>query len=199
MQISDCRRPRDTAAKRAIGERATSPPRPCSTQRHLVLATSSPSRSIASTDALSFFRHLRFSNHAKRLAPQTYPSYGFTHAARHAGQLLPRPRAAPTTSLLTCAQNVVSAATELWPTMSAVLKSPWQGFGKQTPVGAGQRRYAQTSTTQTAYPLPECLESVPLSALRQSSSPHAIPLTPTAAGTLFAGKVNVVVSRGSVR
>ncbi|KAJ4360575.1 i-AAA protease yme1 [Didymosphaeria variabile] len=91
-------------------------------------------------------------------------------------------------------QNVVSATTELWPTMSAILKSPWQGFGKQTSVGAGQRRYVQSSATapvpQTAYPLPECLESVSLSSLRQILSPHAMPSTPTAAGLISAVSQN---------
>ncbi|KAJ4295205.1 i-AAA protease yme1 [Kalmusia sp. IMI 367209] len=54
-------------------------------------------------------------------------------------------------------QNVVSATAELWPTMSTVLKSPWQRLGKQTSVnGASQHRNMQTSATapvaQTQFP-----------------------------------------------
>ncbi|KAF1977612.1 cell division protease ftsH [Bimuria novae-zelandiae CBS 107.79] len=83
-------------------------------------------------------------------------------------------------------QNIASAATELWPTMSVILKSPWRGFAKQASVGAGRRRFAQTSATpvaQPAYPLPECLESVPVSSLRRTPSPHAMQSVPTVAGT----------------
>ncbi|KAK3210056.1 hypothetical protein GRF29_44g1503078, partial [Pseudopithomyces chartarum] len=86
-------------------------------------------------------------------------------------------------------QNMVSATAELWPTMSTVLKSSWQGLGKQSSVGAGQRRYAQTSAmpvAQTACALPECLESAPMFSLRQIPSPYVLQSTPTVTGTLSA-------------
>lgn len=41
--------------------------------------------------------------------------------------------------LLTIAQSAVSASAELWPTMSAVLKSPWQGFSRQSSTGGAQQ------------------------------------------------------------
>lgn len=98
-------------------------------------------------------------------------------------------------------QNVVSATAELWPTMSTVLKSPWQRLGKQTSVnGAGQHRNMQTSATapvaqtqsRSAYALPDCLESVPISSLRQTPSPHALQSIPSVTGLMFAVPQNAL-------
>ncbi|ORX95108.1 intermembrane space AAA protease-like protein IAP-1 [Clohesyomyces aquaticus] len=95
-------------------------------------------------------------------------------------------------------QNVVSATSELWPTMSAILKSPWHGLGRQpTSVGGARQRSVatstQTSSSSSSSPegsyrsrlkLPDALASVPLSALRQMPSPEALKSIPTVSETI---------------
>ncbi|KAF2465490.1 cell division protease ftsH [Lindgomyces ingoldianus] len=91
-------------------------------------------------------------------------------------------------------QNVVAATTELWPTMSAILKSPWQGLRRQSTSsgGAGQHQVAgsreKTPTPETKphsqLTLPESLESIPISALHQMPSPDALRTIPTVIGTI---------------
>ncbi|KAF2116231.1 cell division protease ftsH [Lophiotrema nucula] len=88
-------------------------------------------------------------------------------------------------------QNIVSATSELWPTMSAVLKSPWQGLGRQTAStsSSSQRRVAEPSSTSAAqtrssFVLPESFQSIPMSALRSTPSSEALRSIPSVAGTL---------------
>lgn len=116
-------------------------------------------------------------------------------------------------TLLIGIQNVVSATSELWPTMSAVMRAPWQGLGRQTAGGARQRQPAQASeATQTqvgnierlqlertliarqsrsSFVLPDCLGSAPIAALHQTYSPQALKSTPTVAGSMSAGQYNI--------
>ncbi|KAF1952491.1 ATP-dependent metallopeptidase Hfl [Byssothecium circinans] len=85
-------------------------------------------------------------------------------------------------------QNIVSATSELWPTMSAVLRSPWQSVGKRTSAdGASRQHYSPRSR----YALPDFLESVPTSAL-QAPSAQAFKSMPTVAGTMSALPLNAL-------
>ncbi|KAF1829525.1 intermembrane space AAA protease-like protein IAP-1 [Decorospora gaudefroyi] len=86
-------------------------------------------------------------------------------------------------------QNVAAVTTELWPTMSTVLRSPWQRLGRK-PVAAGLRRLHTTRTHESATrapsALPECLESVAVSALRPTASAPTLPSKATVSRTMSA-------------
>ncbi|KAF2642490.1 ATP-dependent metallopeptidase Hfl [Massarina eburnea CBS 473.64] len=96
-------------------------------------------------------------------------------------------------------QNAVAATSGLWPTMSAVLKSPWQGFGRQASADGSRHGAASPQAApapvapaqaRSSFALPDCLASVPMSALRAPSAPVA-PI-PTVAGTMSAVPMNVL-------
>lgn len=90
-------------------------------------------------------------------------------------------------------QNIASATSELWPSMSAVLRAPWQAQSppyqrvavkKQAPVKNTQdndvrdtsiRDRSAVQKTQSVWSeLPECLKSVPVSALARPVSAQAL-------------------------
>ncbi|KAF2258168.1 cell division protease ftsH [Lojkania enalia] len=91
-------------------------------------------------------------------------------------------------------QNIVSVTTDLWPTMSAILKAPWQGLVRQTasatitgqPRVAGSKEPASTPEPKARLPLvlPDSLQSVPMSALRPTASAEALRSIPTVSDTL---------------
>ncbi|PSN73766.1 intermembrane space AAA protease-like protein IAP-1 [Corynespora cassiicola Philippines] len=85
-------------------------------------------------------------------------------------------------------QNVVAATTELWPTMSTVLKSPWQGLARQSPaLPAGKALLTPASPAPAAQlVLPGFLQSVPVSALRQPSSRATMNTAPSVSAMLSA-------------
>ncbi|OAL52371.1 ATP-dependent metallopeptidase Hfl [Pyrenochaeta sp. DS3sAY3a] len=91
-------------------------------------------------------------------------------------------------------QNVVSATSELWPTMSTVLKSPWQGLGRKPAAGARQLHTARSSGSSKVAEsqprslsiLPDFLESVPISALRPTAPSDFLRSTPTVSGAISA-------------
>ncbi|KAF2733465.1 ATP-dependent metallopeptidase Hfl [Polyplosphaeria fusca] len=92
-------------------------------------------------------------------------------------------------------QNVISTTAELWPTMSAVLQSPWKALGRRAPSGvgssqnriAGQAEASPASETllQSSFLLPEALRPVSLSALHPTPS-ATMKFAPTVAGTVAA-------------
>ncbi|CAO2655810.1 Nn.00g046130.m01.CDS01 [Neocucurbitaria sp. VM-36] len=83
-------------------------------------------------------------------------------------------------------QNAISATSELWPTMSAVLKSPWQGFGRRPAASTRQLHTARPCAPAPVAFVPEFLESVPLSALHYTASAGVLPSTPTVSGLVSA-------------
>ncbi|KAF2874518.1 cell division protease ftsH [Massariosphaeria phaeospora] len=87
--------------------------------------------------------------------------------------------------------------------MVAILKSPWHGLGRQLAAGgARQHRAAASTTTQPALEarshtrpvLPAFLESVPVSALRELPSLHAVQSISTVSGTISAVPRNALRS-----
>ncbi|KAF2706365.1 ATP-dependent metallopeptidase Hfl [Pleomassaria siparia CBS 279.74] len=74
-------------------------------------------------------------------------------------------------------QNAVSATAKLWPTISTVLNSSWQGLGRQPPT---------KSLSYSPTRIPDILASTPVSTLRQTPSSGALESMPTVFGTLSA-------------
>ncbi|KAF2136739.1 uncharacterized protein K452DRAFT_302519 [Aplosporella prunicola CBS 121167] len=86
-------------------------------------------------------------------------------------------------------QAIASATNELWPSMSAALQAPWRAFKRPTPPIASKQhaneRALHTSQPPTAnVAVPDCLASVPVSALRFRPSSGAFGSSPTVAGML---------------
>ncbi|KAF2020813.1 cell division protease ftsH [Aaosphaeria arxii CBS 175.79] len=91
-------------------------------------------------------------------------------------------------------QNLVSTTSELWPTMSTVLKSPWQGLSRRTgsSSNADQRRAVASTVASrdaqvqnhTSSSLPDFLESMPVSALRPGPAARLSHPAPTVNGIL---------------
>ncbi|KAF2003717.1 cell division protease ftsH [Amniculicola lignicola CBS 123094] len=93
-------------------------------------------------------------------------------------------------------QGIASATAELWPAMSTVLKSSFQGFARQATSHGGNRQRQSAGVTESSpaseirsrspFSLPESLQSVPASALYQMPSPAALKSIPSVANTVSA-------------
>ncbi|PGH16023.1 hypothetical protein AJ79_02003 [Helicocarpus griseus UAMH5409] len=79
-------------------------------------------------------------------------------------------------------QNAAAATTDLWPSVASALATPWKNFPrsssqtfsvKKRPEHLQSRRH-EPATIYSPLALPECLKSVPISALRNGS--HANPV-----------------------
>ncbi|OCL13813.1 cell division protease ftsH [Glonium stellatum] len=94
-------------------------------------------------------------------------------------------------------QSIASATTELWPSMSAVLKAPWRTLGRQTPSSVSGKHERQVAIEhapessqspqlqeRSTLKLPECLEPVSLSALRFRPSAEVLKAQPLISGIL---------------
>ncbi|CAE6995752.1 hypothetical protein P3342_000196 [Pyrenophora teres f. teres] len=87
-------------------------------------------------------------------------------------------------------QNVASVTTELWPTMSTVLRSPWQGLGRK-PMSAGIRQLhtakaSESSSTSGAHTRPSFVLPAQAPALRPTRSSQTLTSSPTVSGSVFA-------------
>ncbi|KAF4542212.1 Peptidase M41 [Lasiodiplodia theobromae] len=86
-------------------------------------------------------------------------------------------------------QSVASAATEAWPSMSAAAQTPWRLLGRRaSPSEPARDRRPLLDGSKSNAVVPECLASVPLSALRFRPSPEALGAPQTVAGMFAQGK-----------
>ncbi|PGG96444.1 ATP-dependent metalloprotease [Blastomyces parvus] len=77
-----------------------------------------------------------------------------------------------------CLPNAAAVTTDLWPSVANALATPWKSFGRpsSSEIRSAKERHDrlrgrrdESSTVQSRMILPECLKSVPLNALRNSS------------------------------
>ncbi|OCK82322.1 intermembrane space AAA protease IAP-1 [Lepidopterella palustris CBS 459.81] len=102
-------------------------------------------------------------------------------------------------------QGIVTATSELWPSMSVILQSPWRLAGRQIPLPASGKQSRQVvkepvhdiakpsqATVLSTLALPECLESVPMSALTMRPSAEALKAQPTVSGIISSVSPNAL-------
>ncbi|OJD40413.1 intermembrane space aaa protease iap-1 [Diplodia corticola] len=88
-------------------------------------------------------------------------------------------------------QGIASAATGTWPSISAVAPAPWRLVGRRaSPSESATLRDGSKAHKANAV-VPECLASVPLSALRPRPSPEALGAPQTVAGMFSQGNCTV--------
>ncbi|EEQ85658.2 intermembrane space AAA protease IAP-1 [Blastomyces dermatitidis ER-3] len=77
-----------------------------------------------------------------------------------------------------CLPNAAALTTDLWPSVANALATPWKSFGRpsSSEIRPAKERHDllpsrrdESSTVQSHTALPECLKSVPMNALRNSS------------------------------